>query len=742
MRDTEGRIARWYGLITDVDDRKRAEEALRESEYEARLTVDSIPGMVAVVSTSGEVKFLSKPVLDYYGKSLEEVNSQWTTGGMIHPEDRLGLIEAFTRALASGDPTQLEVRTCRFDGVYRWFDLRGRPLRDRHGRIAQWYFLQTDIDDQKRAEEALRESEHQSRLIVDSIPGMIAVLSASGELERVSQPLLDYFGRSLEECRQWAVDDSIHPDDRPGYLQAFERSFLAGDPFEYEALRVRRFDGVYRWFYVRGLPLRDRQGHIVRWYFLLTEVDDRKRAEDKIRQSEKEARQLLDLSPMHIAEMGPDGSRRYLNRACLDYLGITLKEWQDAGLEQVMHPQDAEIVAENFLGQLQGGSPFEYELRLRRKDGQYRWFHFRFNPTSDEEGRVTRWYLAGTDIDDRKIAEQRLQQENVSLREELDKASMFEEIVGTSTALRQVLTRISRVAPTDSSVLITGETGTGKELVARAIHRRSPRSSRSFVSVNCAVIPRELIASELFGHERGAFTGATQRRLGRFELAEKGTIFLDELGELPAETQIALLRVLQEHEFERIGGTGSIRTDVRVIAATNRDLEAAIAAGTFRSDLFYRLNVFPVDMPPLRERKDDIPLLVEYFLDRYGRKAGKTFRMVDKRSLDALKAYSWPGNIRELQNVIERSVIVADGDTFSVDASWLSRRPHVLEPTSPLELPQQLAAQEKEMIEAALRECKGRVSGESGAAARLGMPGSTLESKIRVLKIDKKRFKV
>jgi formate hydrogenlyase transcriptional activator len=360
---------------------------------------------------------------------------------------------------------------------------------------------------------------------------------------------------------------------------------------------------------------------------------------------------------------------------------------------------------------------------------------------SDEEGRITRWYAAGTDIDDRKLAEQRLQQENVSLREELDKASMFEEIVGTSAVLKQVLTRISKVAPTDSSVLITGETGTGKELVARAIHRRSRRSSHSFVSVNCAVIPRDLIASELFGHEKGAFTGATQRRLGRFELAEKGTIFLDELGELPAETQIALLRVLQEHEFERIGGTGPIRTDVRVIAATNRDLEAAIAAGTFRSDLFYRLNVFPVDMPPLRERKDDIPLLVEYFLDRYGRKAGKSFRTVDKKSLDTLKSYSWPGNIRELQNVIERSVIVGDGDTFSVDASWLSRRPHAPKPTSPLELPQQLAAQEKEIIEAALRECKGRVSGASGAAARLGMPGSTLESKIRVLKIDKKRFK-
>jgi PAS domain S-box-containing protein len=447
------------------------------------------------------------------------------------------------------------------------------------------------------------------------------------------------------------------------------------------------------------------------------------------------------LSPLHIREWGPDGARIYANRATLDYHGITLEEWKDAGLQQVLHPQDAEIVTKDLPGKLQSGSPFEYEVRLKRKDGQFHWFHYRLSPLLDEEGRITRWYAAGTDIDDRKLAEQRLQEENVLLREEVDKASMFEEIVGISTPLKKVLSRISKVAPTDSSVLITGETGTGKELVARAIHRRSRRFSKAFVSVNCAAMPRDLIASELFGHEKGAFTGATQLRLGRFELAAGGTIFLDEVGELPAETQIALLRVLQEREFQRVGGASTIRTDVRVIAATNRDLEAAIAGGSFRSDLFYRLNVFPIEIPSLRERKEDIPLLVEYFLDRYGRKTGKSFHAVDKRSLDLLQSYPWPGNIRELQNVIERSVIVSETEGFSVDESWLSRRHRAQEPTNPPELPQQLAAQEKEIIEATLRECKGRVSGASGAAARLGMPGSTLESKIRSLKIDKKRFK-
>jgi transcriptional regulator with GAF, ATPase, and Fis domain len=304
----------------------------------------------------------------------------------------------------------------------------------------------------------------------------------------------------------------------------------------------------------------------------------------------------------------------------------------------------------------------------------------------DEQGRITRWYVAATDIEDRKQAEQRLQNENVALREEIDKASMFEQIVGTSPRLRTVLSRISKVAPTDSSVLITGETGTGKELVARAIHRRSRRSSRAFVSVNCAAIPRDLIASELFGHEKGSFTGATQRRLGRFELAEGGTIFLDEIGELPAETQIALLRVLQKHEFERVGGTGSIQTDVQVIAATNRDLEAAIGAGIFRSDLFYRLNVFPIEMPALRERREDIPLLVGFFIDRFARKAGRSFQAVSKKSLDLLQSYTWPGNIRELQNVIERSVVVCETENFSVDESWLSRRPLATAPNKELGL--------------------------------------------------------
>jgi transcriptional regulator with GAF, ATPase, and Fis domain len=298
-----------------------------------------------------------------------------------------------------------------------------------------------------------------------------------------------------------------------------------------------------------------------------------------------------------------------------------------------------------------------------------------------------------------------------------------------------VLARVTKVAHTDSTVLITGETGTGKELIARAVHKHSNRANRPFVSVNCAAIPRDLITSELFGHEKGAFTGALQRRIGRFELAEGGTLFLDEIGELPAETQVALLRVLQEREFQRVGSNQTIRANVRVIVATHRDLPAAIEAGTFRADLYYRINVFPLEVPALRDRKEDIRLLVEYFIDRYAHKTGKRIRNIEKRSLDRLQSYPWPGNIRELQNVIERSVILCDSQNFSVDDSWLSIAQRSSRP-----LAQEMTSQEKELIEAALAECKGRVSGPAGAAAKLGMPPSTLDSKIRALKIDKRRF--
>jgi PAS domain S-box-containing protein len=406
-----------------------------------------------------------------------------------------------------------------------------------------------------------------------------------------------------------------------------------------------------------------------------------------------------------------------------------------------VHPEDLSLV-HRVIENAKAGESLDFEHRLLLPDGSVKHVHVIAHPLTSASSEVE---FVGTvmDVTARKKAfeeikalRDELYKENIVLREELGKTSMFEEVIGTSPVLQMVLARAAKVAPTDSTVLIMGETGTGKELIARAIHKRSKRSERPFISVNCAAVPSSLIMSELFGHEKGAFTGAVQRRLGRFELAEGGTIFLDEVGDLPMETQIALLRVLQEREFERVGGTEVLRADVRVISATNRDLQAAIADGAFRSDLYYRLNVFPIKLPPLRERKEDVPLLVNYFVDRYATRAGKKIKHIQKKALEALREYSWPGNVRELQNVIERSLIIGETNEFSIDKSWVANEPHSLGSAATDQ-----NANERHRIEAALAQSNGKISGAHGAAAKLGMPASTLESKIRSLKINKFLFK-
>ncbi len=466
-----------------------------------------------------------------------------------------------------------------------------------------------------------------------------------------------------------------------------------------------------------------------------------KQSEEKLRRDEEELRRITDLIPHAIIVLIPDGRVIYANRWVLEYTGLSPEEMQAEDFRsRVFHPDDVRRVREERIKSLSGTVPFENEQRALGKDGKYRWFLWRYNPLLDEGGKAIRWYVTGTDIDERKRAEDHARNESVALREEIARLSMFEEIVGSSAALREVLAQIARVAPSDSTVLILGETGTGKELIARAIHKRSKRAARAFIGVNCGAIPTSLIASELFGHEKGAFTGATQKRLGRFEAAQGGTIFLDEVGDLPPDIQIALLRVLQEREIERVGSDKTLPVDVRVLAATHRDLEKLVSEGKFRQDLLYRLNVVPIEMPSLRERATDIPLLVEYFIDRFGRKAGKKFRTIEKQTLKLLQAYEWPGNVRELQNVIERAVILSDSDNFAVDETWLKREQSEV-PRPKAALSGALVKQEREMIEAALAESHGRVSGPAGAAARLGLPTRTLDSKIKRLGIDKYRFK-
>ena len=620
--------------------------------------------------------------------------------------------------------------------------LENRPLIDTISAHA-WRALPDGAvpKDRAPAEDALRLSAEGLRLIVDTIPGLVAIHSADGTLELVNHRVLEYFGRTFEELKDWATSDAVHPDDLPRAVAAWNRSVETGTPFACEH-RLRRRDGTHRWFQWRGHPLRDAEGRVMRWYSLITDIDDLIHAQMKLRQDEAELRQIADYSPDAIIVFSADGRLLYANRFSLEYSGLSVEDFRDAGWrERIYHPDDIEDFTDAKTKGLALGASFEMELRILRADGNYRWSRIRYNPLLDDAGNVTRWYATRTDIDDRKRAEEQMKSENQALRDEISSASMFEEIVGLSKPIKTVVQEVARVAPTDSTVLITGETGTGKELVARAIHKRSARSARPFVAVNCAAVPVSLIASELFGHERGAFTGALQRKEGKFELANGGTIFLDEVGELPPETQVALLRVLQEREFERVGGSRPIRVDVRVIAATNRDLQAAIAERVFRSDLFYRLNVFPVEMPPLRERPTDIPLLLEYFVHRFSKRAGKKITGISNNTLDLLQSYPWPGNIRELQNVIERAVIVTDGARLTVDSRWLATR-STQSPGSKQPLGDALGEGERAMIEAALTETKGRVSGPSGAAAKLGLPRSTLESKIRSLGLNKNRFKI
>ena len=716
-------------------------------EAQLRATLNMIPAYTWYAAPSGGLTFVNERSADYLGLAKDhplrfgaDTGAEWDSHiPLLHPNDQDETRRIWSECLSAGCPGEVSFRVRNAEGKYRWFLSRAEPLRAKDGTVLYWIGVNFDIEERKQAEVELRRSR---AYLADaqklSRTGTVGVEVKTKRIFWSDEAARIYGYAPGTEPTPELILQRAHPDDVDLVKDALARAAQDATDFDYEH-RLLMPDGSVKHLHDLAHRMRDEAGN-EEVVGVIMDITDRKVAE-------MELRQMLDLTPQHVGVLGADGRPLYANRVTLEYFGVTIDTWralpqtndpQQASRLDLVHPDDRKHFLDERRKRFLEGAPHEFEARMRRHDGTFRWFLFRLNPLRDDQGQITRWYGTATDIDDRKTAEERLLQENVALREEIDKASMFEEIVGASPALTAVLSRVTKVAGSDSTVLITGETGTGKELVARAIHRRSRRASRAFVAVNCAAIPRDLVASELFGHEKGAFTGAVQRRLGRFELADGGTIFLDEVGELSSETQVALLRVLQEREFERVGGRDRIRVDVRVIAATNRDLSAAVDDGDFRQDLFYRLNVFPLEMPPLRERRDDISVLVEYFVGRYARKAGKTFRQVSKRTLDRLRSYPWPGNVRELQNVIERSVIVSDTDEFTVDESWLSGASAA---ESRLGLYGTMAAHEKAVVEEALRASGGRVAGPSGAAARLGLPRSTLESKIRMLKINKSRFR-
>ncbi|HXZ13599.1 MAG TPA: sigma 54-interacting transcriptional regulator [Candidatus Sulfotelmatobacter sp.] len=722
-------------------ERKRVEEQLKRSE--AYLAEGQR------LARTGGWGFNPSGTFDYWSEELFRIYGLDPAGGppsldrylaCVHPRDRTFMAETIQKMVAEGLGCDLKKKIVRPDGEHRYIRCVGVPVIE-HGVLKRIVGTAMDVTEQEHLTQELQRREAylaQAQRLGHT--GSFGWRVSSGEIFWSDETFRIFECDTGTKPAVELVLARVHPVDRDRVQHQIGRATRDGKGFDLEH-RLQMPGGSIKHVRVTAHPSRDRDGNL-EFVGAVTDISEQRQAEAVIREQERELQQILDLAPQHIRVLRPDGSPFYFNRAALEYFGASFNQWRAKETQlDLVHAEDREKFLSERKSRFLEGAPHEFEARLLRHDGQFRWHLFRLNPLKDEHGKITRWYGAATDIEDRKQAEDGLRRENIALREEIDKVSMFEEIVGTSPALQTVISHISKVARSDSTVLISGETGTGKELVARAIHRRSGRASRAFVSVNCAAIPRDLIASELFGHEKGAFTGATQQRLGRFELANGGTIFLDEIGELPPETQIALLRVLQEHEFERVGGARPIRVDVRVIAATNRDLQAALHAGSFRSDLYYRLNVFPIEIPPLRERRDDIPLLIAYFVDRYARKASKHIRDINKKTLELLQSYPWPGNIRELQNVVERSVLLCETEIFSIDETWLPRPPLLTEPRNQTELSRSLLAQEKNMIEAALSESRGRVFGPSGAAVKLGIPRSTLESKIRSLKIDKNRFK-
>ena len=667
------------------ENRKRSEEVLMSNEESVRLIVDGMPGLISIATAVGATEFVSQQLLEYFGKTLK-TSDGWDVSDAVHPDDRPETMAAWRHSLETGYPYDVEHRLCGANRTYRWFHARGLPARDAEGRITHWNILWTDIEDRKQAEEKLRRNE------TDLMAARRFASELQHERDRL-RLLLDLNNRVASDLDLRQVFQAISSELR----RIFGCDFvgLARPDSGEKQLRQHMIDFPESKGLMKEGASYPIEGSLSGAVF--------GSAKPLVLNSLGEGNSIWSSDPAFyrkVTEEGPFQSGCFLplvsGKRVLGVLQLTSRE------ERSFAEHDVE-----FLSQVANQIAISLKNALQYEQ---------VNKTKD-----------------------RLHDENMALREQIDGACMFEEIVGSSPLLQRVLTSVVKVGPTDSTVLITGETGTGKELIARAIHKCSRRSSRAFISVNCASIPSSLIASELFGHEKGAFTGALQQRQGRFEQAHSGTIFLDEIGELPAETQIALLRVLQERQFERVGGNRAIQTDVRIIAATNRDLPAAIAAGTFRADLFYRLNVFPIEVPSLRERKEDIPMLVEYLVKRFAERMAKQIRKIDQRTLELCQNYAWPGNIRELQNIVERSVILLSGDTFWIDEAWLSNQ----QPTSrglSSSLTETLENQEKKIIEAALAESNGKVAGPTGAATRLGIPRSTLDRKILQLNINKHGF--
>ena len=728
----DGEVRGAVGAAIDVTERKRAEEDLRASEERLRLAQEAAKiGTFERNLQTGECRWTPQMEAIYglppggFPRSIEAFLD------MVHGSDRASVAQLVEQSIQVGD-AEGEWRVVWPDGSLHWIAGRCRLFKDDQGRPMRILGIDFDITDRKRAEDALRASEERFRLFVEHAPAELA--------------MFDREMRYLHASRRWRTDYGLGDRDLRGlsHYEVFpevperwkeaHRRGLAGEVLRGENDRFDRADGSVQWIRWEIRPWHDRTGAIGGILIFTEDITAGKLAEEALRTSEERFRVALKSAPINVYNQDcdlrytwvynpPEGWKEndYLGKTDDEVfgpeIGARMKALKQLALDRCESARDEVALTVR-------GKTFHYDMTVE--------------PLRDTLGRVVGVNCACVDVtpmrqvmDELRIAKEKLAEEKFYLEQEIDAECGFEEIVGQSAALKEVMGQVGQVAASDATVLLLGETGTGKELVARALHRLGRRAGSSFIKMNCAAIPSGLLESELFGYEKGAFTGAVGRKLGRLELADKGTLFLDEIGEIPLTLQPKLLRVLQDQEFERLGGTQTLKVDFRLIAATNRDLAESVRKNEFRSDLYYRLNVFPVRVPPLRERRDDVRLLVEHFVQKCAKRMNKKITSIPKRTIEMLMQWDWPGNVRELENFVERSVILTHG---SVLVSPLSE----LRIAAEAGVSGTLEAAEREHILRALRESHGQIGGPRGAAARLGLKRTTLQSKLKHLGIDRR----
>jgi PAS domain S-box-containing protein len=755
----DGGVCEWVGAATDVTDRKRAEHTLRESEARFRNMADHAPVMIWISDISAAHTYVNKQWSDFTAIAGEQaLGVRWLEA--VHADDRERVRATFLAAHERNEKVRMEYHLRRHDGEYRWVINSATPRFSQSGEFLGFIGSVIDITERKRAEDALRESEERLARTEKVSLVMVTHTDLEGRWLKVPPTLCELLGYTEEELLGRRFQEVTYPDDINVNLRERTR-LLAGEikSFDLEKRYIRK-DGGIVWVYINVSVVTDEVGNPIHCRSYIRDITQRKRAEQSLRESEERLQLALEGGGMGIWDWDKRHDTFQWSSEYFTIMGLvpfsvtpTYETWTKR-----VHPDDLPVVIAEMKRAIAERAHYRSEYRVVLPDGSIRWVISHGKATYDHTGKCVRMLGVTSVITDRKRTEEalrhalaevqrlkeRAEADNVYLREELSEAHRDGEIVGKSAAIRKVLTQVRQVAATDMTVLILGETGTGKELVARAIHGSSARKERPLVKVNCSALPAELMESELFGHEKGAFTGAVGKRIGRFELADGGTIFLDEIGDLPLGLQAKLLRVLQDGQFERVGSSKTIHVNVRVIAATNRDLSEALRQETFRSDLYYRLAVYPIQMPPLRERKEDIELLAESFLKETNRRLGKSFGAIPRRFLEALERYDWPGNVRELQNVIERAAVTSTGRSLQLPESWHPEAPvkgfaqNGMMDSPGSALGNTLQDRERAHIIEILNQTHWRIEGPNGAAFVLGLRPSTLRSRMQKLGIERR----